>query len=80
MIPQAQQPTPLKGTRVRIYGPEVVNGMRIWRVFDVTTDSWNQIGPPCFSYNEAIVRAREATTGKAVIWFGGVKLQPTPYY
>lgn len=73
-------PAPRPGTRVRIIGPLVINGMRVWRVFNVTRMPHVQIGPDCLSYDEALERAKETADGKAVIWFGNYKLTPTPYY
>jgi hypothetical protein len=80
MIPQHRQPEPRKGTRVRIYGPDTVNGMRVWKVMDVTKEPWRQVGPVCPSYEEALERAKEVAEGKPVVWFGNRKLVPTPYY
>lgn len=67
------QPLPRPGTRVRIIGPTVMNGMKIWRVYDVNTEQ--QIGPTCFSSEEAGKRADEYLSGKKVIWMGHTKFE-----
>jgi hypothetical protein len=71
-------PRPLAKNRYRIQGPYVVNGMSVWRVWDLRPDRTDscpvQIGPDCFSYEEAWERAEEAASGRAAIWMGHTKL------
>lgn len=61
------------GTRVRLVGPIQVNGMNVWRVYTITKDGVGgaQIGPDCFSLDEANERAKDYLDGKRSFWFGG---------
>jgi len=65
-------PKPRKGTKARVIGPIKAWGMDIWRVFDVATAK--QIGPDCFSIDEARERCKDFLSGKKVVWFGQTKM------
>lgn len=73
---QARMPRPRPGTRWRVYGPTIVGGMRVWKVFDVTVFPWVQVGPPCLSREAAVERAGELAGGRKVVWFGNTRLEP----
>ena len=62
------QPTPKPGTRYRIIGPRVINGMNEFDLIDLRTGK--RVGPPCFSAEQAADRARDLLAGKKLFWMG----------
>lgn len=72
------QPTPKPGTRYRIIGPRIVNGMSEWDLIDLQTGK--RVGPPCFSPEMAAERARDCLKGKKMIWLGHSQFTPKKIY
>jgi len=69
-----EYPRPKPQTLFRVFGPETINGMRQWKILCARTG--RQVGPPCFSIEEAEQRVRELLVGKQVYWFGHHKFTP----
>ena len=66
-----QHPKPNAGTLVRIVGPHQKNGMNIWKVYKVLSESkFQQIGPECFSIEQAEQIAKDVILDKQVFWIG----------
>jgi hypothetical protein len=66
-----QYPKPNKGTEVRIVGPNQRNGMNTWRVYKVLGETqFQQIGPECFSIEQAEQIAKDIILNKQVFWIG----------
>lgn len=67
-----EYPWPTRGlskkTRFRVVGPKDVNGMKVWTVHNIRTRE--QIGPYCFSLDEARKRIEDLVNDKKIFWFG----------
>lgn len=57
-------------TRFRLAGPYWVNGMRVWRVFDL--HSRQQLGPDHMLFEEAKRALVDIVVGKTQFYFGGI--------
>lgn len=69
-------PKPKKGTRFRIFGPRVINGMNIWIVIDI--EKRRVVGPKCFSIEQAKKRVKDLLAGRKLIWLGYTQFTREP--
>lgn len=61
------------GTALRLVGPFDVRGMKVWRLYRIGAGGLpdEQVGPDCFSMDEAQRRAADVLNGKRSVWAGG---------
>ena len=71
-------PLAVPGTRFRVTGPRVINGMKTWVVNEVLFGGriGRQIGPQCLSREEARALIDDLIKGKRTIWFGHNRFEP----
>lgn len=62
-------------TRFRLAGPYWVNGMRVWRVFDL--HERKQLGEDCMSFEMARKQLRDIVVGKTAFYFQGIPFKRT---
>ena len=74
IIGPGRQKTP-RETRFRLAGPYWVNGMQVWRVFDL--HEHKQLGADCMSFREAKQQLRDIVVGKTAFYFQGVPFKRT---
>lgn len=69
VIGPGRRETP-RATRFRLAGPYWVNGMRVWRVFDLHGN--RQVGPDHMLFGEAKKELIDLAMGKTSFYFRGV--------
>lgn len=63
-------PRPEPGTRFRLKGPYMVNGMQVWRVFEAGRDEDRKLGKDFFVRDEAVEFLRDLEAGRASCFMG----------